>query len=284
MPLLEPRSLGRSLTRRGRASNGADASAPRGPSLAIRHLGQRGVLGADVRCRCDEPCLGGADPPSRRFADDRRHALEPHLAAEISTRQQTLGRGRWPEHRVGTPGTTCPPYWISRPHRRMRLATYHALKRTASAERERGRRVARDGNGCPGVWLRRRVTPRIPAVARNEDPCPPPPQGHNPANTVDGPPACDPTVLGPRGGPSGLRQASILADWAEIDGRRFAWLSLGKADNDRMVLWAYIAAALTAAEGMTWTRDELSAIARVPDPVGVVIAHIEDRSGDGPRP
>ena len=57
-------------------------------------------------------------------------------------------------------------------------------------------------------------------------------------------------------------------------GVAFAWLSLGKADNDRMVLWAYIAAALTAAEGMTWTSDELSAVARVPDPVGVVIAHM----------
>ena len=74
--------------------------------------------------------------------------------------------------------------------------------------------------------------------------------------------------------PAGFGKTSILADWAEIDGRPFAWLSLGTADNDRMVLWAYIAAALTAAGGMTWTSDELSAIARVPDPVGVVIAHL----------
>ncbi len=74
--------------------------------------------------------------------------------------------------------------------------------------------------------------------------------------------------------PAGFGKTSILADWAEIDGRPFAWLSLGTADNDRMVLWAYIAAALTAAGGMSWTSDELSAIARVPDPVGVVIAHL----------
>ena len=74
--------------------------------------------------------------------------------------------------------------------------------------------------------------------------------------------------------PAGFGKTSILADWAEIDGRPFAWLSLGTADNDRMVLWAYIAAALTAAGGMTWTSDELSAVARVPDPVGVVIAHM----------
>ena len=84
--------------------------------------------------------------------------------------------------------------------------------------------------------------------------------------------------------PAGFGKTSILADWAEIDGRPFAWLSLGTADNDRMVLWAYIAAALTAAGGMTWTSDELSAVARVPDPVGVVIAHYEDRPGDGPGP
>jgi LuxR family transcriptional regulator, maltose regulon positive regulatory protein len=74
--------------------------------------------------------------------------------------------------------------------------------------------------------------------------------------------------------PAGFGKTSLLADWAAIDGRPFAWLSLGQPDNDRMVLWAYIAAALTAVGGTTWTGDQVSSIARTPDPVEVVLANL----------
>src|SRR5215470_5921861 len=46
--------------------------------------------------------------------------------------------------------------------------------------------------------------------------------------------------------PAGYGKTTLLAQWAERDGRAFAWVSVGEGDNDPKVLLAYVAEALNA--------------------------------------
>src|SRR5215470_1847722 len=48
--------------------------------------------------------------------------------------------------------------------------------------------------------------------------------------------------------PAGYGKTTLLAQWAERDGRAFAWVSVGEGDNDPKVLLAYVAEALNAVE------------------------------------
>ncbi|HJZ08022.1 MAG TPA: hypothetical protein VJ283_08065, partial [Trebonia sp.] len=44
--------------------------------------------------------------------------------------------------------------------------------------------------------------------------------------------------------PSGYGKTTLLAQWAELDGQAFAWVSVDDRDNDPKVLLSYVAAAL----------------------------------------
>src|SRR5215472_4224052 len=48
--------------------------------------------------------------------------------------------------------------------------------------------------------------------------------------------------------PAGYGKTTLLAQWAERDGRAFAWVSVGEGDNDPKILLAYVAEALNAVE------------------------------------
>jgi LuxR family maltose regulon positive regulatory protein len=48
--------------------------------------------------------------------------------------------------------------------------------------------------------------------------------------------------------PSGYGKTTLLAQWAELDGQPFAWVSLDERDNDPKVLLSYVAAALDAVQ------------------------------------
>jgi LuxR family transcriptional regulator, maltose regulon positive regulatory protein len=48
--------------------------------------------------------------------------------------------------------------------------------------------------------------------------------------------------------PPGYGKTTLLSQWAERDGRSFAWVSLDEADNDPKVLLTYVAEALDAVE------------------------------------
>src|SRR5512132_4250501 len=44
--------------------------------------------------------------------------------------------------------------------------------------------------------------------------------------------------------PPGFGKTMLLAQWEELDGRPFAWVSLDRRDNDPLVLWNYLVAAI----------------------------------------
>jgi LuxR family maltose regulon positive regulatory protein len=48
--------------------------------------------------------------------------------------------------------------------------------------------------------------------------------------------------------PSGFGKTMLLSQWAEANGRAFAWVSVGELDNDPKVLLTYVAEALDAVE------------------------------------
>ena len=48
--------------------------------------------------------------------------------------------------------------------------------------------------------------------------------------------------------PAGYGKTTLLSQWAEQDGRAFAWVSVDEADNDPKVLLTYVAEALNAVE------------------------------------
>ena len=48
--------------------------------------------------------------------------------------------------------------------------------------------------------------------------------------------------------PSGYGKTTLLAQWAERDGKAFAWVSVDERDNDPKVLLSYVAAALDAVQ------------------------------------
>jgi len=44
--------------------------------------------------------------------------------------------------------------------------------------------------------------------------------------------------------PPGFGKTMLLAQWQERDSRPFAWVSLDRRDNDPLVLWNYLVAAI----------------------------------------
>jgi LuxR family maltose regulon positive regulatory protein len=48
--------------------------------------------------------------------------------------------------------------------------------------------------------------------------------------------------------PPGFGKTTLLAQWNELDGRPFAWVSLDAKDNDPLVLWNYVVAAIRRIE------------------------------------
>jgi ATP/maltotriose-dependent transcriptional regulator MalT len=48
--------------------------------------------------------------------------------------------------------------------------------------------------------------------------------------------------------PPGFGKTILLAQWEEFDGRPFAWVSLDRRDNDPLVLWNYLVAAIRRIE------------------------------------
>jgi LuxR family transcriptional regulator, maltose regulon positive regulatory protein len=44
--------------------------------------------------------------------------------------------------------------------------------------------------------------------------------------------------------PAGFGKTTLLAQWEQLDGRPFAWVSLDRRDNDPLVLWNYLVAAI----------------------------------------
>jgi LuxR family transcriptional regulator, maltose regulon positive regulatory protein len=48
--------------------------------------------------------------------------------------------------------------------------------------------------------------------------------------------------------PPGFGKTMLLAQWQELDGRPFAWVSLDRRDNDPLVLWNYLVAAIRQIE------------------------------------
>jgi LuxR family maltose regulon positive regulatory protein len=73
--------------------------------------------------------------------------------------------------------------------------------------------------------------------------------------------------------PPGFGKTSLLSDWSERDDRAFAWLSVGKPDNDRTVLWTYIAAALARSRRQALER--FTGLAREQDPVEAFVRELD---------
>jgi LuxR family transcriptional regulator, maltose regulon positive regulatory protein len=51
--------------------------------------------------------------------------------------------------------------------------------------------------------------------------------------------------------PSGYGKTTLLAQWAELDGQQFAWVSVDERDNDPKVLLSYVAAALDTVQPLS---------------------------------
>ena len=81
--------------------------------------------------------------------------------------------------------------------------------------------------------------------------------------------------------PPGFGKTSLLADWADIDGRPFAWVTVEPEDNDQAVLWSSIGAALgNALGGDSELVDRLVGSARDPDPAAAVVRILETLPGE----
>jgi hypothetical protein len=72
--------------------------------------------------------------------------------------------------------------------------------------------------------------------------------------------------------PPGFGKTSLLADWAGIDGRPFAWVTAEPEDNDQAVLWSSIVprwatrSAATASSSTSSSRPPVTRIRRRPSP------------------
>ena len=75
--------------------------------------------------------------------------------------------------------------------------------------------------------------------------------------------------------PPGFGKTSLLADWADIDPRAFAWVAIDRQDNDRTVLWTYIGAALGLATEGEEAANRFGALAREPDPAGALLGELK---------
>ena len=75
--------------------------------------------------------------------------------------------------------------------------------------------------------------------------------------------------------PAGFGKTSLLADWADVDPRPFAWVAIDALDNDPAVLWSYLAAALGRIVDGGRRSQSFEALAREPDPAAAVAAEID---------
>jgi len=66
--------------------------------------------------------------------------------------------------------------------------------------------------------------------------------------------------------PPGYGKTSLLADWADLDPRPFAWLAIDDRDNDRAILVSYTAAALASALDVPFSAERQAALVRDPAP------------------
>ena len=75
--------------------------------------------------------------------------------------------------------------------------------------------------------------------------------------------------------PAGFGKTSLLADWADVDPRPFAWVAIDALDNDPAVLWSYLAAALGRIVDSGRRSQSFEGLAREPDPAAAVAAEID---------
>jgi LuxR family transcriptional regulator, maltose regulon positive regulatory protein len=79
-------------------------------------------------------------------------------------------------------------------------------------------------------------------------------------------------------GPPGFGKTTLLAQWAALDPRPFAWLLADDEDNDPAVMWTYIAAAIAKSADDHLDEERLQAIGGDPDP-GATLANELEQSG-----
>ena len=75
--------------------------------------------------------------------------------------------------------------------------------------------------------------------------------------------------------PPGFGKTSLLADWADVDSRAFAWVTIEPQDNDQRVLWTYIGGALAAVVGAEPAAERLRGLAQDADPAAVAAHELE---------
>jgi ATP/maltotriose-dependent transcriptional regulator MalT len=75
--------------------------------------------------------------------------------------------------------------------------------------------------------------------------------------------------------PAGFGKTSLLADWADVDPRPFAWVAIDVQDNDPMMLWSYIASVLGRIVDGGRRASSFDGLARMPDPAAAVAAEID---------
>jgi len=75
--------------------------------------------------------------------------------------------------------------------------------------------------------------------------------------------------------PAGFGKTSLLADWADVDPRPFAWVAIDVQDNDPAVLWSYIATALGRVIDGGRRSQSLEGVVREPDPAEALAAAID---------
>ncbi len=75
--------------------------------------------------------------------------------------------------------------------------------------------------------------------------------------------------------PPGFGKTSLLAEWAELDERPFAWLRADERDSDPTVLWTYLTAAIARIGREDLTVERLQAIARDGAPGATLALELE---------
>ena len=80
--------------------------------------------------------------------------------------------------------------------------------------------------------------------------------------------------------PPGFGKTSLLADWADVDRRPFAWVTIDLQDNDQTVLWTYVGAALGRVVDDSRTTGRLIGLAREADPAAAIAAELDARNAE----
>src|SRR5262245_31775780 len=80
--------------------------------------------------------------------------------------------------------------------------------------------------------------------------------------------------------PPGFGKTTLLAQWAELDPRPFAWLLVDDQDNDPTAMWTYIAAAVAASADDQLDEQRARAIAADPDPGATLARELEASGGE----